>query len=579
MIDGGATVTGLQVFDGHTIRFLVNVPDIEASYRFSLADGAVVDLQGQSSAAFEGSFLIDRTGPRVATQTPALQASAPFELLTFTFDEEINASSFTVADIASFVGPGGVNLRSQVTSVTGNGRTFTVHFSPQSAQGTYTMVIGPNITDLVGNLMDQVRDGLAGQSNDTYTATVDLQSPDLRVDTVVFPDSRTTANFGETIDVRWRVTNVGSDPALEGHRDRVYLSANTTFDSNDLLLATVPTQLGDVPLFPGAHYERTQSVTLPLNLTVVPGTYFILVRTDALGEQPESNEGNNTQVGEALVVTLPPLPDLVVSEIVAPVKALSDQNVDVTWTLRNQGSGDVTGAWRDYVFLSADSTIGNDQFFGAFDFEGTIPAGETITRVQTIHLPRDMQGQRWFVVQTDVHNSVFEHGNENNNTSIDDRPMDVELSPFPNLQVSAIDPPETAFSSQQTIVEWTVSNVGTGTASAPFWNDAVWLSLDSLLDETDVFLGSTGNASYLDAGDSYVNSLTVTLPRGIDGNYRFLVMTDWHNHVFELDGEQDNLRAASVTRVELTPPPDLRVSVVERRPAHSPDSRWTCSGR
>src|SRR5262249_21786301 len=139
----GGSVTGVEVLDSRTLRFSVSVPNTEGTYPVSLPAGALLDLQGQPSAVFASTFQIDHTGPHVVSQAPALQASAPFTQLTLTFDEDVNPATFPLSAITSFVGPGGVNLNPQLTSVTGSGRTYTVHFNAQTAQGTYTMQLAP----------------------------------------------------------------------------------------------------------------------------------------------------------------------------------------------------------------------------------------------------------------------------------------------------------------------------------------------------------------------------------------------------------------------------------------------------
>ena len=144
-INGGATVVGVELLDGRTVRFTVAVPDVEGVYNYTLPTAAFVDLQGEASVEYQGSFSIDRAGPRVVAQTPALQTSSPFTELAFTFNEEINPDTFTSADVVSFTGPGGVNLSSAITGVSGSGTEFTVTFNAQGTQGTYTMVIGPTL--------------------------------------------------------------------------------------------------------------------------------------------------------------------------------------------------------------------------------------------------------------------------------------------------------------------------------------------------------------------------------------------------------------------------------------------------
>jgi subtilase family serine protease len=555
-IDGGATVVGVELVDGRTLRFTVEVPEVEGVYTYTLAAGVLSDLQGQGNLEHVGTFAIDQTGPRVVAQVPTAQASAPFTQWTFVFDEPLDPASFTTADVVTFTAPGGASLLGQITGVSVVGAEATVTFNAQTAQGTYTMIIGPDITDAVGNLMDQNQNGIGGETGDRYTAIVDLQSPDLEVQSVLVPGS---ALFGQNVDVTWTVRNIGSDPASEGWSDRIYLSTNTTLDFGDVLLATVASP--QVPLGAGQEYPQTIAVTLPLNVSLDSGEYFILVVTDALNQQPESNEGNNLLASAALPIALPPLPDLVVSSIAAPQEAFSGQVIQISWTLTNQGDADASGTWTDWLFLSTDDQPGGDQFFGSFSFTGTLAAGQSLVRTQNITLPINMQGNRWVVVRTDVFNQIFEHANFNNNTTVSAEPIDVRLSPFPNLQVTAITPPATAFSGQEALVEWVVTNTGNGSTSAPLWYDGVYLSTTPDLDGA-VFLGTANNSSYLGPGESYVNSRTVTLPQGISGNFYFIIGTDLHNHVYEFENEHDNVSASDPVTVQLTPPPDLQVGSV-----------------
>jgi hypothetical protein len=567
-LDGGASVTGIQVIDGRTVRYLLSVPDVEATYTYTLAAGSVLDLQGDANPEYQGTFLIDKTGPRVADQIPAQQTSAPFSQLTFVFDEAINPVSFTTSDVTQFTGPGGVSLMTQLTGVSVSGNQATVTFNAQSAQGTYIMQIGPNIEDLVGNKMDQNGNGTPGEAGDYYLATIDLQSADLIVSSLDLPEN---AVFGAPITFSWTVQNIGSDPAIEGWKDQAWLSTDATYSGDDipLLASPISPPTGSIPLGSSATYTQTATVNLPLSAALSGGIYYILVKTDASNQQPENNENNNFK-SESISISLPPLPDLVVSSIDAPIEAFSGQNIQYSWTVTNHGTGPATGTWSDRVLLSADTAVGNDLLLGNFSFTGTINAGESITRTQTYTLPIAMEGDRWFIVQTDIYNQLFEHANEGNNIRVSDVPMDVQLSPFPNLQVTQMIPPAEAFSSQQAVVEWVVSNTGTGSTSAPVWYDRVWLSTDNVLDDGDTYLGQVANPSYLNPGDSYLNSLTVTLPQGIQGDYWFIVKTDVSNHVYEHNNENDNVGVGPKTSVTMTPPPDLRVTSIM-----GPDAAFT----
>lgn len=405
---------------------------------------------------------------------------------------------------------------------------------------------------------DSKNQGETNEANNTYAVPIRIGASDLLVQSVA--TQVPNAQFGQTLDVTWTVRNAGVNATIVNWSDRIWLSTDGTFN-NAIPVLTVPFG-NDLPLAPNSEYTKTATVTLPLNPSLNNGNYYILVQTDAFEAQPEFNESNNSKTSQPLALALPPIPDLKVSSVVAPVEGLSGQQLEISWILENQGTGDATGRWYDNIFLSNDSVVGGDQYFGSFSFEGTIAIGQSITRKQLIELPNDLSGNRWVVVQTDANNQVYEHANESNNIAISQQPINISLSPFPNLQVSSVTAPPTAFSSQQTVIEWTVTNTGTGSTSAPIWYDGVWLSLDDQFDSSDIYLGKVENATYLNVNESYTNRLTVTLPENVDGNYHFLVKTDYNAQVYELENEGDNFGASDTSRIELTPPPDLQPTAV-----------------
>lgn len=153
----------------------------------------------------------DTSGPYVTSHSPTGTLAGPVSEVIVTFNESINATTFTTADIVSFTGPGGVDLRSQITGITpssGTATTFRIQFNSQSAFGNYTLVFGPDIRDVAGNPMDQNRNNTNGEvPQDRYTATFTLnetQGPRVTSHSpsgsVVGPISNATVTFNEPID-------------------------------------------------------------------------------------------------------------------------------------------------------------------------------------------------------------------------------------------------------------------------------------------------------------------------------------------------------------------------------------------
>jgi hypothetical protein len=229
--------------------------------------------------------------------------------------------------------------------------------------------------------------------------------------------------------------------------------------------------------------------------------------------------------------------------------------------LVNRGTGDFNGSAIDAIRLSTDNLPGNDTFLANFNFTGSIPAGGSVLRQQLVTLPLATEGQRHLVITADIGNAVFEHLREDNNTTVSSA-IDVTLASLPNLQVTSVTPPLGAFSSQPTTVHFVVTNTGTGPTTSAIWYDAVYLSTDGVLDSGDIYLGAKVNPGFLEPAGSYASSLQVTLPRGIQGDYQLIVVTDSNNHVFENQFETDNVKASATFPVTLTPPPDLQVESV-----------------
>ncbi len=108
-------------------------------------------------------------GPRVVGATPGGTIDSSLRSFQVTFDEPINAASFTAEDIV-LVGPQGVVTVNNPTLVSGNTFQFTV--DTQVASGVYTLTIGPDVTDVAGNPMDRNGNAINGEPEDVFTHQV-----------------------------------------------------------------------------------------------------------------------------------------------------------------------------------------------------------------------------------------------------------------------------------------------------------------------------------------------------------------------------------------------------------------------
>ncbi len=122
----------------------------------------------------------DGTGPRLLSHTPTGPLTSPWNVVSVVFDEDINLNSFTAEDVV-IIDPAGRQVAIVGTPIdSGDHRTFTINLaSSQSLNGIYKVKLGPNITDLAGNEMDQDQDGYLGETNldeDIYSTTIEYSN-------------------------------------------------------------------------------------------------------------------------------------------------------------------------------------------------------------------------------------------------------------------------------------------------------------------------------------------------------------------------------------------------------------------
>jgi len=100
---------------------------------------------------------------------------------------------------------------------------------------------------------------------------------------------------------------------------------------------------------------------------------------------------------------------------------------------------------------------------------------------------------------------------------------------LPDLHVTGITHSD-FMAGQQVTISWTVKNDGVGpTPVGGTWSDYVWIASTVDLrigDPNDIHLATVDNLMALDPGESYSNSITVTLPSDLAGSQYIFVLTD-----------------------------------------------------
>ena len=359
-------------------------------------------------------------------------------------------------------------------------------------------------------------------NNDTRTVSTRvtaLPPADLRVTAVTAPQQNYS---GELATVSWTVTNVGADvwSGTADWEDEVYFSPDPTFiESRATLLGTF-LHTEDQPLAQGQSYTQTEQVTLPAG---IGGTYYIYVRTDQYGTT-STNDGSNADsvafftdngyelathtLGSTPIPVTYREPDLQVTGLVGPsATPHSGDTINVSWTVTNVGNRDTRqGYWIDRVYLSRSPSLDSSSYMlGQVSHNSILTASGSYQQSLSVRLPDGISGNWYLLVFTDsnlvgspnqpgvnfeygvdqVMGRVQEFQGEGNNiTAV---PLQVLLTPTPDLQVSDVEAPAHVLQGQSFQVTYTVTNNGPGGTPdrEPNWQDDVYLSRDQVLDPSD----------------------------------------------------------------------------------------------
>lgn len=416
--------------------------------------------------------------------------------------------------------------------------------------GTYYLFyrVGRNINERGGNFQD----------NYAFTPIqVNRNLSDLIAENIVVPSE---IEPGVQFTINWDVRNAGSAGTINPHRSDLYISYDDVIgNADDVLIAQRFSPAWDA----GQSQSFVQQYTVPTLPVRDSSDALIYVVVDAAGQVFEDDPGGPAEMNNTASVPVRfeyRVPDLQVASVSPPAEVDSDTQFAIEWTTTNAGLRS-SGPMYERVYFSTDNQVGGDVQIGEFIYNNPIAPGDSVTRIQNVSIPTNAisaTGDYFVYVQTDVYNQVNEGANEDNNITF--APVRVIRLLRPDLQVTNVTNPPTAFFDQEIQVQWTVSNNGTGPTNSPHWTDEVYLGVNPTMNGADR-LTSGSNVSYLDVGESYIASATIKIPRGATGSFYIIARTDANNTVNE-ENENNNFAASPIT-INVPPLPDLRVSNVQ----------------
>lgn len=151
-------------------------------------------------------------------------------------------------------------------------------FLPQFDLGNHVLIFRSDIND---NVYEH------GAEENLSTALITIVKDnlsDLVITDVQLPE---TGMAGGEAVVKWKLKNVGANPARGFFQQSVFLSTDTAKDVSDLLVAAAPMKTN---LAPQAVLEQSQKISLK---GVSLRNYYALVQVDVMNNIAETNDSNN----------------------------------------------------------------------------------------------------------------------------------------------------------------------------------------------------------------------------------------------------------------------------------------------
>ncbi|MCU0334789.1 MAG: hypothetical protein MUF62_07020, partial [Chitinophagaceae bacterium] len=208
---------------------------------------------------------------------------------------------------------------------------------------------------------------------------------------------------------------------------------------------------------------------------------------------------------------LRPLPDLAVTQVQAPATANSGETIRIQWTVKNNGPGNTvtSQSWTDAVFLSFD-TMPNftrppqvqprNWSQGEFPLRPLLAA--SLPNVRALDSGQQYSNQIDFQIPINFSGPYYVYVISNfpagsnaplqmsvaNDTLRASQPVQVQLTPTPDLRVEEVNLPATTFSGSNISVAYRVRNTGALTAANARWTDRIYISPSPLFNRNNAIL-------------------------------------------------------------------------------------------
>ena len=398
-----------------------------------------------------------------------------------------------------------------------NAASTPITIPPATAPGTYYVIAKADADNVVLEAIE---------TNNALARSIQIGG-DLDVSAFTVP-----AKGGAGISLAVSDTTINQGGGSVGTTmTRFYLSANASFDANDILIGGRPV--------PGlaANEASSAPTTLTIPSTTAVGQHYVIARADADNAVTETQETNNTYARAIQIGS-----DLHVSIMGVPTKGAAGVPIVVTDTTANQGGGGSIASTTRF-YLSPDATFGaGDVLLDGSREVPELPAGASSAGSTSVIIPVGTSAGSFYVIaKADADNLIAETQEGNNATA-----RAIKIGPDLLVWSVTLSSSTVAAGAIVTVTD-TILNQGAAAAGPSVTR--FYLSVNTTLDAADLPLTAGRSVSNIAAGATSAGSTPVTIPAGtVPGQYYVLAKADGEDGVAEsLESNNVLLRSIQIT--------------------------------
>ncbi len=289
------------------------------------------------------------------------------------------------------------------------------------------------------------------------------------------------------------------------------------------------------------------SGSLPLGLTLngsageisgtptVTNTYTFVVQV---------TDSESVKVSKSFSISVSgPRPDLIMSSVSAPGTANVGQQITVTSSVKNQGSGGAGGS-KVGLYISADQLITTSDTFMGYASVISLAAGAEQTLNSTVTIPVSVNEGTYYVGAIADYSNIVIETDETNNALAGNQITITKLPP--DLTITSVSGPVSGGTGQSITATVTVKNQGAALAGRFYVG--LYLSSDATITTGDSRPGFVYMSNGLAAGAQQTLTITGTIPTTLaSGLYYLGAIADFSNLIIESTKTNNALAGNQIT--------------------------------